>query len=230
MSPLSRSTGEPGEAGLDTLELELRKIDGVTGVGIASEGDRLLVDVLVAGGMQPPIGLRAMAEERCRVHTNRPFVVSINGLPGPEAGLVPSRSETGGAASEAKRRSSRVRIDAIRLWAGPGESDGVEVVLVMQGRYGAGHGRRDVAGVASATIAALRALRIEIPFEVRASEAALPEGDAHAVVVLLEGTDSGARLYGVARARHREDAAARATLHALNRWLEPRLSQVSSAS
>lgn len=224
----SRSEAESAEAGLDTLELELRKIEGVTGVGIESEGDRLLVDVLVVGGMQPPSGLRDMAEERCRVHTNRPFVVSINGLRGPEPGASPAPSASGGP-TDTKRRSSRVRIDSIRPWTGPEESDGVEVVLVMRGRYGTGHGHRDVAGVASATILALRALRIEIPFEVRASEAPLPDGDAHAVVVLLEGTEGGARLYGVARARHPEDAAVRATLHALNRWLEPRILQVASA-
>jgi hypothetical protein len=214
------------EPDLDNLELELRKIEGVTGVGFDVEDGRLLVDVLVAGGLQPAAGLRTLAEERCRAHTDIPYIVAINGLrpalDGDAGG--PATSAEGSTAAAMGGRPSRVRIDSIRPWISSGDDLAeVEVVLVVRGRQGRGRGRRDVAGVTNATIQALRSLDIEIPFQAKASEAPLPESTSHAVVVLLEGTEGGGRLYGVARAEEPEEAAARATLHALNRWLEPHI-------
>jgi hypothetical protein len=213
------------ERDLDALELDLRKIDGVTGVGFDIEDGRLLVDVLVAGGVQPPVGLRTMAEERCRAHTDSPYVVAINGLRADlDAGPGAAASGAEGTGSAYGGRPGRVRIDSIRPWVSSSEDLAeVEVVLVVRGRQGRGRGRRDVAGVTDATIQALRALDIHVPFRAKASEAPLPETRSHAVVVLLEGTEGDGRLYGVARAEQPEEAAARATLHALNRWLEPHI-------
>jgi hypothetical protein len=79
-----------------------------------------------------------------------------------------------------------------------------------------------------ATLRALSELGAKLPFRVEAAAAPVA-GAAHAVIVILEPEDEDGTRYGVARGSTIEEAAARATLHALNRYLS-RLPALSSAS
>ena len=200
---------------LDRFELELRKIASVVAVGFegASPGqpigpeDVLTVHVLVAD-----LAARPMVEQQAvdlgRLHHARPLrvVVSIEGEE-PGTGLD-------AAAAAVAAPPSRVRVTSINPAAGPG----TEVTLAHGEVTATGRGQGGTpAGAASATIAALRQLGWSIPFDVE-SAVRLAMGTTGAVLVHLIGKE-GERL-GVSSGASAEDAAVRATLQALNRWLD----------
>ena len=188
--------------GLDLLELELRRLPHVAFVGFTDRPDTLVVQVLALANPDPG-ALRHQAERACRAHLDRPFVVEIAGGTRPsrirllEVQLVPA---DGAAADSAA--------DAVE----------VEVRLGYEGMCTVGRARgADPTAAASATFEALQALGADVPFEVEAAalfEHVLGEG----VMVVLGSQHSGQR-YGVAAGASVEQAAVRATLHALNRYL-----------
>jgi len=66
----------------------------------------------------------------------------------------------------------------------------------------------------------LNALGAQVPFDVQAVASPVGHTTNQAVVVLLASDGDPAHRYGVAQATTVEEAACRATLHALNRWLD----------
>ncbi|HEX9969881.1 MAG TPA: hypothetical protein VGB03_07050, partial [Acidimicrobiales bacterium] len=52
----------------DTLELELRRVPGVVGVGYSDEGDTVVVHVLAAVPEDGPTELRRQVSQRARAH------------------------------------------------------------------------------------------------------------------------------------------------------------------
>lgn len=179
--------------GLDLLELELRRLPHVAFVGFLERPDTLVVQVL-ALATPDPATLRIQVERSCRAHLDRPFVVEI----------------AGGS------RPSRIRLLDAHLV--DEDEVQVEVRLGYEGMCTVGRAPgSDPTAAASATFEALQALGADVPFQVEAAalfEHVLGEG----VMLVLGSAHSGPR-YGVAAGASIEQAAARATLHALNRYL-----------
>jgi len=192
--------------GLDLLELELRRLPHVAYVGFMDRPDTLVVQVLALANPDPGT-LRSQAERACRAHLDRPFVVEIAG----------------------GTRPSRIRLLDVQLVTGAGGEGAppasadpaavqVEVRLGYEGMCTVGRARGgDPTAAASATFEALQALGADVPFQVEAAalfEHVLGEG-----VMLVLGSDHSGQRYGVAAGASVEQAAVRATLHALNRYL-----------
>lgn len=179
--------------GLDLLELELRRLPNVAYVGFTDRPDTLVVQVLALATPDPG-ALRIQAERACRAHLERPFVVEI----------------AGGS------RPSRIRLLDVQLVKE--EEVQVEVRLGYEGMCTVGRARgNDPTAAASATFEALQALGADVPFQVEAAalfEHVLGEG-----VMLVLGSEHSGQRYGVAAGASIEQAAVRATLHALNRYL-----------
>jgi hypothetical protein len=181
---------------LDVLELELRRMPNVSFVGLRERPDALVVQVLALGHPDPN-GLRLQVERACRAHLDRHFVVEI-------AGPV---------------RPSRIRLLDVHVRAAEdGDEPEVEVHLGFEGVRTIGRGKAgDPSAAALATFEALTRLGASVPFRVEAAalfEHVLGEG-----VMLVLGSEVEGERYGVAAGANIEQAAVRATLHALNRFL-----------
>lgn len=180
---------------LDLLELELRRLPNVAYVGFHDRTDAMVVQVLGLGSPDP-VALRAAVERLCRVQLDRPFVVELAGA----------------------TRPSRIRLLEVALHQEASEPDEVEVHLSFEGVRTVGRGKAgDPTDAAIATIDALERLGAKVPFRVTAAalfEHVLGEG-----VMLIFGSPSVGERYGVAAGTTVEQAAVRATLHALNRYL-----------
>jgi len=180
-------------AGLDELELELRRLPGVTFVGLVERSETLVVQLFVIDTPEP--GLEGTAEQLCSTHLDVAYLVEV----------------TGGV------RTPRVRVAGVER----GEEDGgpmVEVHLTRDGVHASGR-EPGVGAVpaAMATLEALVGLGADVPFEVRVAglfENVSAEGVM--LMLVLASGGSGER-YGMAAATTVEQASVRATLHALNR-------------
>jgi len=202
---------------LNDLELVLRTLPGVLAVGVEDGAPAigeaadtpLTIHILVA---DPKIraGIEQQAVDLGRLHLRRPLrvVVATEGDAG--AGGVSVAAPSIGEAL-----GTRVRL--------------VEVVLADGGRSVSitlSHGDVALTGLgpagspgaaARAAIDVLHALGWSVPFDVGAA-VRLAVGVQGAVLVQLVG-DAGPRL-GVSQGVTAEEAAVKATLHALNRWLD----------
>jgi hypothetical protein len=197
---------------LDHLELELRRLPGVVGVGFSDEDGVLVVHVLAA----VPEGLAALRRQivqRTRVFVDRTLVIDLQEV----RTRAPEGAERG-----------RVKLVAVRVES---FSQEMEVHLAHQGIHSVGRGSAGSPTEAvDATLQALTELGAELSFKVEAAAAPVEDESQQAVIVILEPEDDarGTR-YGVAKGETIEEAAARATLHALNRYLS-RGAPLSSAS
>ena len=181
------------DADLDTLELELRRVAGVVYVGFDNREDVLTVQVFATSTTDTAL-LRARINQICATHTRSQIIIEIEG----------------------PTRPSRVRLLDVRR--SHHEDDAVEVHLAFGGMRTVGRDEAtDPYAVANATVQALEKLGAEVAFEVSAAAVFDQEGDK-GVVLVLSSSGAGPR-YGVATADTVEQAAARATLHALNRYL-----------
>jgi hypothetical protein len=189
------------DTSLDELELELRRIPGVLAVGFTDEGEALVVHVLSDVAPAGAAELRRQVSLWVRANLDRPVVIEVEDVEPPA--VSPERG--------------RVRLEAVRV---DEFSQSLDVHLLLGTRRTVGRAEagspRDAA---AATLEALDRLGANLPFRIDAATAALRNGPDHAVVVVLEPGQGAHKLYGVARAHSMEEAAARATLHALNRYL-----------
>jgi hypothetical protein len=207
---------KPGEqVDFDHLELELRKLPDVIAVGFegpsvdapVTEDAVLTVHVLVAD-----VEVRDAVEQHAldlgRLHLGRPLRVVV----------APDGDDHGAKmvnASPTPILLSRVRLAEVGLVDG-GRS--VEVTLTHGDLRAVGRGPAgSPGGAAGATLIALRQLGWAVPFTL-GSGVRLAVGAAGAVLVHLIGPD-GDRL-GVSVGETAEQAAVKATLQALNRWLD----------
>jgi hypothetical protein len=199
---------------LDQLELELRRLPGVAGVGFSEDDGLVVVHVLAAIPDGLP-SLRRQIVQRARGFVDRPLVVDVQEVRIGAEALPPERG--------------RVKLIGVRIEAFTQE---MEVHLAHRGVHSVGRGAAgSPADAAGATMQALAELGAELPFRVEAAATPVADEDTQqAVIVILEpeGDARGTR-YGVARGETLEEAAARATLHALNRYLS-RGAPLSSAS
>ena len=191
----------------DQLELELRRLPGVTGIGLsaAAGDDSLVIHVLAVEASPGREELRRMVAQQARGLVSRPLAIEIEYEPQAVAD-PPDRA----------MRPGRVQLVEVEV-----EDHTLDVVvrLAHGGRRAVGRGGAgSPVDAAEATMRALAALGAEVPFKVEASAAPVGEDD-QAVVVMFQPVDDDEHRYGVARASSMEEAACRATLHALNRWL-----------
>jgi hypothetical protein len=194
---------------LDRLELELRKLPEVLAVGFEgpTEGSAVADDALITVHLFVAEGASHDAVEQQaldlgRIHMDRPLRVAI--APDSHASRV--------VALPGQRR---VRLLDVAL-APDGATVQVEVSLDTVTVTGTGTAAA-LSGAVDATLDALRELGWLVPFTI-SSAARLTLGGTAAVLVHLTG-GPGDR-FGVGAAPVPQMAAAKATLHALNRWLE----------
>lgn len=205
------------QADLDRFELELRKLVAVVAVGFEGSGpDRPVSpdEVLTVHVLVSDPSLRDEVEQQCvdlgRLHYSRPLQIAVTG-----EGEEPGDGVTTAGSAPAAAAPSRVRVDTVGITGPPAA---VEVSLAHGDSRGAGRGLAGApSGAASATLAALRQLGWAVPFEVK-SAVRLALGTSGAVLVHLIGKE-GERL-GVSTGATVEEAAVKATLQALNRWLD----------
>lgn len=176
---------------LDRLELALRRLPGVEYVGFGEHAGTAVVQVVAATGVDVD-GLRRDCREACEAHLERGFVLEL-----PQAG-----------------RPSRIRLLEVERPS----PDEVVVHLGFNGVYTTGRSRgSDPTAAAEATFDALTELGADVPFRVEA--AARFEHEVGEGVMIVLGSEGESPRYGVAGGADDVHAGARATLHALNRYL-----------
>ena len=199
------TVSSPETLPLDELELELRRLSGVSYVGFQEEEGALVVQLLAVGAND--VGeLRERAARLSRAHVAGPVIVEV---------------DTGHSADEqAAVAEERVEILAVLPSIDALE---VEVHLAYAGLRTVGRGQAGVGPVeaAAATLEALRSLRLAVPYKVLTASS-LSGGIGDAVVVVLGHEGTVERRFGIAAGKTDDEAAARATLQALNRSLAPR--------
>ena len=188
----------------DVLELELRSVPGVHGVGCTEESGALVIHLLTWNREAVP-DIRRQVAQRVRAHLDGPALLEFGG-PGWHSSDSPGGSGPG-----------RVRLLEVRKITFTQE---VEVHLA-RGQDRA-IGRADAASpiaAVTATLDALRGLGIDLAFRADAATMAVGRDFEPAVVVTLHPEDGDSPRYGVGRAETLERAACHATLQALNRSL-----------
>lgn len=193
------------ERGLAALELELRQLRGVIGVGLERSGGALLVHLLLSPGAARDEVARG-AREVTRGHLDEPVTFEIE----------QAKKE----AHPQKPGLERVRLVAVRSLEGE-----VEVHLAHKGARTVGRGDPSGAdGAVAAAIDAIEGLGVQVPFK-PATVATVTQGLDYVVVVVLSPrgpAPHAVHRMGVARGATVEESACKATLHALNRYLEGR--------
>lgn len=207
--------GRLGRAGYSTGQ---RADAGAAGGGVASDAGDAGGETMTADARADETA-RAIEAARAALAAREPTVADLveSTVVRPVAADA-GRAEARGVqeSDEARNdRAGRVELGAVRRVGG---GAGIEVVLVSGRREAVGSApTTSPSAVAGATIAALEGLGWRMQFSVAAA-VRLGVGIPGAVAVVLSGAE-GERL-GIARSASAEDAAAKATLHALNRYLE----------
>jgi hypothetical protein len=230
---------------IDDLELELRKLPGVRAAGFEDNDDMLLVQLHVESrpetvdrshrGNQPvPVSASRIAAR----HSDRPVAVEVVRwrsapvvAPQPVLPASPATldvvaadvvaAEVVAADVEAAGEPARARLLAVLAFP---DSDELEVHLVLDGKRTIGRApvSKGIEGAVQATIDAVRDLGTEVRTRIGWARQLEDAGDDEQVVVAvaLVGVDSRSPLrYGLSAGTSLIDAAARATLDALNRHL-----------
>ncbi len=228
---------------LDELELELRQIPGVGFMGAVETPAGLVIQL----GVEPDVdhgGLLAEARRLAELHVPGSIRIELTVL-GEEDESRPA------FVAEPARPPRRGRVQLLVVLPWP-ERQEVEVHLAHDGRRTVGRAPTGgLEQVAVATLRALDALGRHAPFQVRVAarldQLALANtvtAGADVVGVALDADQAEAPAepqpavpaapavpavpavtprYGASAGRTPEEAAARATLHALNRYLDPSL-------
>lgn len=215
---------------LDDLELELRKLPGVRAAGFTERDDMLHVQIQVSGD-EPTATLLHQAARIAYRHADKPVALEVVRWRVIAAPAAPSNSSSlaapadGGEASstvgdgDAEDRPQRIRLLAVLTFP---DTDELEVHLTFGGRrvIGRAQASAGVFGAAKATLEGLAGFAPTLPAQLAWSTELTDQSSETAYVVACCVTvESGSRL-GIAAGGSRIEAAARATLHSLNRALE----------
>ena len=235
-----------GPVNLDDLELELRKLPGVRAAGFTDRDDMLIVQVQV-GGDDPAPGLSHQAARIAYRHADKPVALEVvrwrtvvdSGAPGAPAAVGGADSESApaaigpaadddaaeeprrGPATDDATRGPRVRLLAVLTFP---DTDELEVHLTYGGRrvIGRASASTGVSGAVGATLEGLRSFVPDLGADLLWAEELAGHDAAHASVVACAVAVGPSPVLGIAAGGSRIEAAARATLHALNRTLEGR--------
>jgi hypothetical protein len=215
---------------LDDLELELRKLPGVRAAGFEERDDMLLVQLHISDrGEKTDLPVPVSASRIAARHSGRPVAVEVvrwRSAPSAPAAVpapaVPVAAPTSEAPVDLTAEESR-RARLLAVLAFP-DTDELEVHLILEGKRTIGRAQASsgLVGAVAATIDAVKGLGA--PFEPKAKWARAlddtSDDDRVIVAVALEEVDDEDQLqYGLAAGASPIDAAARATLDALNRRL-----------
>jgi hypothetical protein len=212
---------------LDDLELELRKLPGVRSAGFEERDDVLLIQLHVgperAEQTQPlPVSATRIAAR----HSDRPVAVEVVRWKPPQVREVhipapPLPAGAGGEGTEhaaSEPEGPRPRLLAVLAFP---DTDEVEVHLILEGRrtIGRAPGTRGLIGVVEATIEALSGFGADFDPKPRWARPLEANGDETLVLIAVAVEDDTITRYGLASGASSIDAAARATLDAVNRRL-----------
>jgi hypothetical protein len=221
---------------LDDLELELRKLPGVRAAGFTERDDMLIVQVQVAGD-EPTANLSHQAARIAYRHADKPVALEIvrwktisvpAAAPAVLATPAPAPAPpppTDGAVvpvvepAAADNTRQRVRLLAVLTFP---DTDELEVHLTFGGRriIGRSAAGAGVAGAATATIEGLRTFAPTLDGELNWCSELDDQSSESTSVVACSVAVGDQVMLGIASGPSRIEAAARATLHALNRSLE----------
>lgn len=183
----------------DALELELRQLEGVTFVAISERDESIVIELFAASGASRE-SLRDESLRLARSHLDRPALVEFTSVGTPLSG------------------PGRVKVVVVLPWP---ERTEVEIHLAWgHQRVSVSAPAGDLTAVVRATLQALGNLGFDLPFDVVATKTLGLEVGGGSLVV-LKAHDGGELRRGIAGGRSTEESAVRATLHALNRFLEP---------
>jgi hypothetical protein len=238
---MTRPTRSDAVWSIDDLELELRQLPGVRAAGFDESADVLLVQLHVtdeAGrGERSDQPVPVSASRIAARHSDRPVAVEVVRWRTAPTAARPAEIDAPQDAPAVARpdpdadtplptivvEASRARLLAVLAFP---DTDELEVHLVLDGRrtIGRASAQRGIDGAVEATIEAVRELGIPTgtaprPRWTRALDDTA-DADEVVVAVALEGVDDRRSVhYGMAPGASLIDAAARATLDALNRRL-----------
>jgi hypothetical protein len=223
---------------LDDLELELRKLPGVRAAGFIERDDLLVVQVQVADGPPSP----SLSQQAARIayrHADKPIALEVvrwrtievpSAPPVPEVGPAteapPAVATPATAAPSAPpagtEHTLRVRLLAVLTFP---DTDELEVHLTYGGRrvIGRAAASTGVSGAVGATLEGLRTFAPELVMDLLWAEEVAGHEAAHPSVVACALQAGGHTVLGIAAGGSRIEAAARSSLHALNRTLESHL-------
>jgi len=217
---------------LDDLEIELRKLPGVRAAGFSERDDVLLVQLQV--GDTSEAGLPLAASRIAHRHSERPVAVELvrwRSFPAPAAGpaapaataeapvappVEPEREPTVDLTREPAER--RVRLLAVLTFP---DTDELEVHLTLDGRrtIGRAAASRGLLGAVEATLDALRAFAPDLTLDPSWARPIDVSSDEPFLVACEVLAGVGPARHGIATGSSPIEAAARASLHALNRTL-----------
>ena len=214
---------------LDDLELELRKLPGVRAAGFDARDELLIIQLHVVPGFDGEASLPLAATRIAARHADRPVAVEVvrwrDSPPEGEGGgtsvqepAPDSASEPSAPAVPTEEGASTGRMRLLAVLSFP-DTDELEVHLILDGRrrIGRAPASRGLVAALDATLAAVREFGFALtptPRWARAIESS--EEDALIAVALDDESDERI-LYGIAPGTNPHDAAARATLDAINR-------------
>jgi hypothetical protein len=217
---------------LDDLEIELRKLPGVRAAGFAERDDVLLVQLQV--GSNSEAGLPLAATRIAHRHSERPVAVELvrwRSMPAPAAPPAPAAqppTATEPAATRTETSESldltrdpperRVRLLAVLTFP---DTDELEVHLTLDGRrtIGRAAASRGLLGAVEATLDALRAFAPTLALNPGWARPIDVSSDEPFLVACEVSSGEGPARHGIASGSSPIEAAARASLHALNRTL-----------
>jgi len=202
---------------LDDLELELRRLPGVRAAGFEERDDVLLVQLHVTGRAErtdQPVP--ASASRIAARHSHRPVAVEV--VRWREVPAIAPAPEAGAPEVTTHPEAPRARLLAVLAFP---DTDELEVHLILGGSRTIGRAQASVGivGAVQATIEALRGFGAVIESRARWARVLEETSDEERVIVAvaLDTEDDGQLQYGLAAGASPIDAAARATLDALNR-------------
>jgi hypothetical protein len=214
---------------LDDLELELRKLPGVRAAGFDARDELLIIQLHVVPGFEGEGSLPLAATRIAARHADRPVAVEVvrwkdsapegdSGATAVQAPASDATSEPSAPAAPAAEGASTGRMRLLAVLSFP-DTDELEVHLILDGRrrIGRAPASRGLVAALDATLAAVREFGFALaptPRWARAIESS--EEDALIAVALDDESDEDI-LYGIAPGTNAHDAAARATLDAINR-------------
>ena len=220
---------------LDDLELELRKLPGVRAAGFDTRDDLLIVQLHVVPGAGVEGSLPVAATRIAARHADRPVAVevvrwrdsppAVAADPAAIAAAAPEPAPDDTSVADApapaaaghEPSTGRMRLLAVLSFP---DTDELEVHLILDGRrtIGRAPASRGLVAALDATLGAVRDFGFDFDPTPRWARALETNNDEALIAVALdESGPSDHVLYGVASGATPVDAAARATLAAINR-------------
>jgi hypothetical protein len=226
---------------LDDLELELRKLPGVRSAGFDARDELLIIQLHVVPGADAEVSLPVAATRIAARHADRPVAVEVvrwRDTP-PAGGDAPTTTPTAAptapppppppgevahsaaaaAATPVAESTSTGRVRLLAVLSFP-DTDELEVHLILDGRrtIGRAPASRGLVAALDATLAAVKDFGFTFTPTPRWARALESAEDESLISVALDEAEPGERvLYGIAPGTTPIDAAARATLDAVNR-------------